>query len=311
MAEKTPPPLFPVELSQEDNKALKDAVERISAPIFSKALEEMKKTPLVAGGSGVSKGRVIYLQPHNYRRYFDFDKSTFQFFLEDNPEIGNEGQGFLFPLEARPINNGHEFYFKFKDYEIKVKKRQIEILNLVEHKKVFSVDTSLSIDEQRRKVFNMEAEKTRQCLGFLRAFIGKYGGKSKGQLMGISGKPVEIKLFDERVAALLPLKQRWHQEVGKKDYKEKTFEYYDSFYVANTLRNLAINDVAPAIAAELQGIKKGLEMERKRASMQELEARLAQPLFNLDGSSISLGDFLARRKVTKDQILEIWQEVAP
>lgn len=265
----TPTPSFPVENSEALDKAILDEVSRITAPVFSKVLQEAKQNHMMVGGVGSRRARFVYLQPHNYRLYFDFDASGFVFDEDvssfSKPPVGNRPRGFLFPVERKVINQS-EHFIRFENFTIRVKKRQVEVLNLFEHKKLYAVDLDKPTDAQ---IFEIASIKNRQCLGFLRGFIGQYGGKSSGKVLRAS---LEIKHFDERLEPLLPERARWNNEAMKKVYNERVVETKDWLFTSNLLKNQALQDLTPVLADELKAIKERLPKPEPELVWPELSA---------------------------------------
>lgn len=301
----TPTPLFPVELNFSK--------ERKNMPSFDAKMKELEKIPqekqknhMVGGGVGLKKNLIRYVQPHNCRLYFKFSRELFHFEmvtknqpLEINPVVG------IFPVEKpKYINNGAELQIKFKDFEVKIKKQQIEIFNKFEHKRLYVIDAGLSIEEIRARHDAIKAEKRRQSIGFLRQFISTFGGKSDFLILN---EVVEVKHFDENLIPLTPKGTSWFSAPIKKVYPDDHVVEANSWENSeHLLINMALRDFAPLIADGLQEIKDRLE----KPKVEDLTIEKATLFLEARESDIcqSCG-FQRRRCVCKGSIFKSQDEI--
>jgi len=236
-------------------------------------VREKGKNPGGTQGVGwvgrVKEHEFAYIQPHNYRLLFSFFKETFSFFNDEKPMERSQPlgllfpveKGLLFPVEDKVINHGSELFIRFSDFSVRVKKSTIEVVNNVEHKRIYAINKSGSIDDVKRQVEKVKLEKESQTLGFLRGFVSKYGGKTDFKIIkrGDFLQNCDVSHWDKRLNALLPFGKTWSCDVAKKVYPfEKKVESFGLDYNANLIRNLMILDIAPFIAEELKLIKERL-----------------------------------------------------
>lgn len=253
----TLPPLFPVELSKQINRS--------QLPKFDAKMRELEETPhetqpnhMLGGVPGYKKSKPRFVQPHNCRLYFEFNKESFHFTeTAENQGLETKGVGLLFPVEVKAINNGSELKIVFADFQVKVKKKQIEVTNYFEHKRLYEVEEGLTRAGLFAKVADIQEKKLKQSVNFLRMFITKYGGKSDYRVLKDT---TEIKFFDDNIIPLTPLGSVWHHPRIKKVYPHAhVVEAKDWEAGANVLVNMALWDFAPAIAQELYLIRRDLQ----------------------------------------------------
>ena len=268
----TPPPSFPVELSK--------TFKRSDLPLFDGFMKKLEETPmemsstLTVGGSVDSKKiQPRWIVPHAHRLFFAFSKETFRCPEWPVPRgVGNGSLVLFFPVEKPEWKNSNsELHIKFSHYEVKVKKTQIEILNLVEHKRPYSVEQNLSHDGIKARVREVKREKQRQTLGFLRGLIGQYGGKSDCQILK---ELVDIKYFDDRMIPLTPLGQTWFKKDIKRAYPdEHNVEPLTWDAAENLVSNMTLRDYAPAIADEQRVMNERLSAIESKLSSFSSERR--------------------------------------
>lgn len=209
--------------------------------------QETSINPMSVGGR-LRKGDDFSLyQPHNYRLYFDFDKEDFT-----PPKLNqtDHSNSVVTPYQYK-IKNSKEHFFKgYKDCNVTVKKNQVEILNLIDHKRWYVIKHE---DDYEKQCMDIDVKKTLESIGILKKFIKEFGGKSGFRLLNTDSEN-KVKLED--TIDKIPIKYQWNSKLTKKVYKEASVEFKGSVFAANYFDNSAIKKVAPDIAAELRYIRK-------------------------------------------------------
>lgn len=265
--------------------------------IFNKAMSENIKSPqedlptqMVGGGVGYNFDEIpmqtqIY-KIQNFRRYFNFDKSTFKPFKPSlpRPSLTSISTGefkwfdwlshleFSWDYEIKNSNYGVEWhFFDFFGCNIKVKKNKIEVLNKVLENtagKGEIIVRGWTLDEIDQNLNQINLEMENHCIRALRYFIDIHGGSSDFQIVptakGYEGEHNQIGgVFLEGIKPL-----RFHTPEGKKVYNEPKFEHYKKATAINGMRNIALHDFAPEIANQLDS--QNQEIREIRAVIKEL-----------------------------------------
>lgn len=233
---------------ENKKREIEDHIRRITAPVFNKVPYEVSKNHMMVGAVTKKKGKIIkkcFYQPHNFRRYYDFNKENFNP-TQTIPYHGLDHGAVLYRL----INKTEHSYANFWGCRLVVRKTQIEIINKVNPKQwhVLKLANPKYIKEQ---ILNIVSQKEKECITALKEFIKVYGGHSKFKLLNWHS---EDKIEHEDMIDLIPIKQKFHNEVVKKVYNQKNVEFSDPVYSSNYLRNRAIEDIAPEIVTAINNL---------------------------------------------------------
>lgn len=237
----TPTPSLPMETTNPTNadtldqrnqsETMEEAIKRICAPYFQNALKEALKNPMMVSRSVSSVLEPILMQPHNFRIWYDYNKSTFSA-----------------PKELYKIVNSKEIFFKsWNDCNIKIKKNTIEVTNKINHKHIDSISTEEShlTDKEYKTAIDKKEE---ECLNTLKLFIKSFGGSSDYTIIN---KRCEIKVADGVITKKINPKLVWHSKVSKKVYNEQNIEFFNEVKANIYIDNAALKKFAPVIEANL------------------------------------------------------------
>ena len=227
-------PLFPME---KKNETERDIIRRVAGQIFNKAAKETPKMRI----SDCKKENSAYIQPHNFRRYFDFEAP--------NKTALNSA---VISAVCKKINSNHYFFKDFENCNVLIKKNQIEITNKINHKQWFPVMIG-NFEVIGERVAGIIALKEKECIETLKKFIAKYGGKSEFKVLNWHE---EIKVMNEDFIDKIPIKMKFRNEVVKKLYNEHNVEHSDAAYTAQYLTTRSLEDVTPPILTALSELKK-------------------------------------------------------
>ena len=214
---------------------LKEFSERVRAKIESKIGElpqETRKNHMMGGKGGFLVPNHCFYNPHNYRLYLDFNKATF-----DPLKPWSD------PWFKLKQINSTEYILKLEDFNIRVKKYQIEIQNKVNdwHRVPIGV-------KSKDKIIEILHKKDVECLIILNQFINAYGGRTSWNILR---RKSEDKIEGEEKINLIAKEIRFHNEVVKKVYNEKTenpnVEFKNPVYASNYLYNRGVEAIAPEL----------------------------------------------------------------
>jgi len=236
---------------EQTNHKQRDAQDYVNSrimPIFAKALKETSKNPMTVGSAVDPTIKYCLYQPHNYRLYFDFDRTKF---LDKNPT--KKATKPIFPVEHKIINQTEHTFNTILGCRITVKKTCIEIINKVDLKRWYKIP----FEERKIKIAFKEVinKKDEECRLALKKFMEFYGGESKFKIIN---RRSEDKIMNEDKIDLVPIKQHWHNEVVKKVYDEKNVEFSNPAFASNYLRTRAVEDKAETIMEVLNAMSKNL-----------------------------------------------------
>ncbi len=227
-----------METKKEMNAGINEYITRVTMPIFNRVLKETPKNQPLVGKVGFSQLKNCHYQPHNYRLYIDFSRANF------NPQNQPLDVGFIY----YKVINSTEHLFMFENFNIRVKKNQIQIQNKVENKRWHVIEVSAKANQQIIQIFQ---RKDNECIEFLKTFIKIFGGISQFKILN---RFTEDKIRHEDIIDLLPLKQKFHNKVVKKVYNEKNVEFSNPALACNYITNRAIENIAPTIARAIETI---------------------------------------------------------
>lgn len=232
-----------------ENKKEKDGsvIRRVSGEIFEKFLQETPKNQLLVGTPGFAKPKTCYVEPHEFRRYFDFSKENFL--------LKNQYQEAGF----KKINSTELFLENFESCSIKVKVSTIEINY---PRKWHVVDLS-NLDLITPQLIDIIAKTEIACIEVLKNFIKTFGGFSELKVLNYHEN---LKVMGEDFIDKIPLKAKFRTEVVKKVYNEKNIEFLDSPYAAQYLTSRALEDITPPIISRLDKLIELTKGKTERAT---------------------------------------------
>jgi len=259
-------PLLPAHIK----KALNDKFARYAAQAPKEALTTHRM-----GGFGVGEGGVVVVwQPHNFRRYYSFDRIGF---VSKKPSTHTlqEMQGVVPNFQCnyfhKTTNSGaEEIYDDFMGCQIRVKRRCVEVVNKWHHKQ-WRKTLAVSLDAIGPNIDRVLRDMEEQCLHALRVFITLHGGRSDfGEFR--SGTQ-EIGLEDEEFLRRVDPGCIVHDPVFKKVYGEK-FEFKTPLAVKNYVHNRALEKLSPEISSRLDALCVSLDLLSRPVRMADCLARL-------------------------------------
>lgn len=241
--------------SKED--IVNEFLEKVSKPPTKEDIKRLlKETPSnhVLVGSGKSEKPIIYyIQPHDYRLYFNFNKDNF------NPEkVNNHTLARVLKREKlSPINNDYKYntanynsehhYKNFLWCNLKVRKHTIEITNHKLGMQWLEIKGT-SLNELSKKIDKVKDELDNQCIEALKTFIKIHGGSS--DFKKLEKRRPEIGIHGEGYIDNIPEELIIRDTFFKKLYKKK-LEMYGLAETKTYISNRVIEEIAPEIAKEI------------------------------------------------------------
>jgi hypothetical protein len=239
----TPTPPFPVE--PKPKKISGSYIKNRTSP------QEAIKNRMSVGGLGSKPLPYCFWQPHNYRLYIDFDKTTLK--------LPSDNETALKTAPYRTVNSTEICFDSFQGCRIVIKQRQVEITNLINprwYKIQLAPETA--IEPQFQEIIQ---QKDKECLDTLRAFIAIYGGSSEFHILNARS---EDKIMAEEKIDQLPEKMTFHADIVKKVYNEHNVEFSTPAGASTYLRTRAIEKIAPELAEQLRLIRVFIGMEEPK-----------------------------------------------
>lgn len=229
MKETTPSFRMELEIADKEYKQRREADKK-----SSEVLQEVFGNPVsVQNPQNHTISR--YWQPHNYRAYFDFNKTTLDL-----------GRG---RFKSRNHDSEHEIK-NYHNCTIRVKKTQIEIINLNYDGKWFLILLN-NISELDRRIAEIADHLTHQCIEVLNKFIKEFGGSSLKDVLKILN---ENGITKEKFIDGIPEFIKWNDyPYSKKVYKHKT-EIYGLEHTRTYIKNSVLTQFAPEIVDEMNEI---------------------------------------------------------
>lgn len=236
-------------------------IKRITKPIFDKVLKETDKNQMLVGKSDKKEPKFIYLNLHNYRRWFDFKRATYR--PPTNPQKRRD-------LGYHTVNYGSEdIYDNFMGCSIRVKKKTIQITNKIEHKRWYAIDMYRGYES----VSNLVWQKETECVGVIQAFIKQFKGVSGFSLINHKQETkVKFSPITERLSEGLT----WHTDLHKKVYHDKVVEIYDLNQAIRLVDNSILYDNIPELVEPLRVLAKGMKQLMPPLTLQELQQRITK-----------------------------------
>lgn len=227
-------------MTKEEIEILK-RVGKIVMPIFEKALQETQSNQVRVGTTAKEKYDFSIIRPHNYRRWYDFNTSTFT----PPTRIKN--------LKRRGINyksinhNSEHFFENYMQCNIKVKKKTIEIQNKIENDRSYAID----IYRASEQVANIIQKKEYEIIKVLKTFIEEFGGTTTYNLLK---HKEEIKIENNAITDKIAQPLTWHTQDHKKVYEKKLVELYDINKAIQLIDNSIFYKNAEQIAHPLKSL---------------------------------------------------------
>lgn len=228
-----------------NNDDVYEEVKRITKPTFDKVLKEIDENLVLVGSETDDKPFFVYIQPHNYRGWYDFEKKNY------DPETRVKKLKSRGMLEFKKINYGKEHYFKFEDYHIKVKRSQVEVLNKINKKRWFSIDPFRA--KAQVETFMGKMEQVNKEI--IRDFIEIVGGHSDFKLLKHTD---ECKITNSIIIDKIDPDLTYHTKTHKKVYSEPQVEVYNMVDAVQLIENSIFFKYSREIAEPLKAIIKGV-----------------------------------------------------
>ncbi len=225
------------------DKKIIDYMNRITTPIFNKVLQETKKNRTSVGSKKKISNIYSLYNPHNYRLYFDFEKTNFHPLRPSEPTYKIDG-GRL------GIRNNKEWVTKetIEGCNLIIKKNQVQVNNLIESKRWYLIEMG-EISKRKQQVMEIHQKKINEAIKALNVFLRAYGGKSNLKLLRIW---CEEKIMKDKPIDKLPINMFFKADNVKKDYNEPNIEFFgDPVGAANYFSNRGVEDISPKIAESL------------------------------------------------------------
>lgn len=210
--------------------------EIVEKSLKSVSPSETSKNHVLVGGVGSSKGEdwsYGFYNPHNARFYFVFDRWSFK------PGVGFE-----------VVNSTELCLRSYCGCRIVVKKRLVEVTNMVDSKRRFRIDRVNARVMVADAVSVLELE----AIAVLRAFVGEFGGVSDFRCVKVWIP--DNKILHDRIVDAIPDSVNFRNDVVKKVYHDlpKNVEFSEPVFVANYFRNAGLRDFVPDIVRELDSL---------------------------------------------------------
>ncbi len=228
---------------EEYTKRIIDYIEKVTTPIFNKVLKETKKNRTSVGSNKKISHIYSLYNPHNYRLYFDFEKTNFHPLRPTKPTYKTGGGGL-------GIINSKEWITKetIDGCNLIVKKNCIQINNKIEPKRWYLILMG-DISKRRQQVMDIHLKKVNEANRALKSFLRVYGGVSNLNLLRIW---CEEKIERDKQIDKLPIDMIFKTKNVKKAYNELNIEYFgDPIGAANYFSNQGIEDISPKISNSL------------------------------------------------------------
>lgn len=240
-AEAYPPRTKEKILSALEKEGKKGALRLMKLADKTKSPQEAKHNRVLVGG----KPDFCLYQVHNYRLFVDYDRGGFDPTLLGSVKTPKR----LVLLECKRVNHGSEYFMRFKNFGVKVKRSQIQVGVYVDRGKWYRIRiTTRAKSEIRERVLSVLRKR---ALSFVRAFVKFYGGSSELRVLNeTSEDPIKRESFVDSI----PVGEKWHMSSHKKVYGERKIEAYGSVFAGNFIEARAVDAVAPEIAEALRGL---------------------------------------------------------
>jgi hypothetical protein len=217
---------------------LKSYMEKLEKQIFGDSPFRQPKNHISVDAPQKPQDKYCFFNPHNYRLYLAFNRASFK-----APKPGS------YPWLYKLVNGKEALISNYKGCNLRVKKSQIEVTNLIDDR-WYRIDILREdlIEPQFRKIVE---EKDAQALSVLKDFIAEFGGESDYKILRHVS---ENKIMHEDAIDKLPIEMTFRNDAVKKVYMEKNVEFTSPILASNYLRNRSLEAVSPIIGEALIGI---------------------------------------------------------
>ena len=225
----------------KEKECIKQYVERTISPIFDKVLKEIPKTPMSGLIKENSFKKFCMFQPHNYRLWFKYDKVSirnlggrvlFSCGHDQKSSIRNLGGRVL--VSCGTINYGKEILFIFKDFDLRIKKKTIEVT--YKNDKWYRVPIIIDCKSYFIDIiYNLE----KKIIDFLDYFVCLWGGFTDFKIIN---RHSEDKIKSEDFINTIPERSRWDSELTKKVYYDKNVEFKGTVFASNYIHNQSLKE---------------------------------------------------------------------
>ena len=231
--------MFPMENQNQEKEDIVDSYRRKlkeNLKDFCKVPQEGHTNPMRGSTQSIKK----LIQPHNYRLYFSFDKTSY------NPTK---------PYSIKNYGSEHHF-LNFYGCHIIVRKKTIEVINLW-HQKQWRLIEANNPEEINKRIDDIKKEMEETCIKAIRKFIDVHGGSS--DLKPIRKREPEIGIHGDDYLDKIPKSMIIHDTTFKKVYPDKV-EMFGFTNTKNYITSRAREDFMlpeiQEIREEVRGIKK-------------------------------------------------------
>jgi len=221
----------------------KEYVKTVIKDAFDKVPQETHPNQMLVG----EVGSKCFYKMHNHRLYFDFNRESFLY------KTNVKGVGYI---KHKFVERSKEHIFMHDDFTVWVKKSQIGFINKKLCKRWHIIDISTNSQKQIKKIVK---EYYLASIKILKKFIKIYGGSSNFKLLNFHE---EDKVKGEDAIDYLPLKMKFHNQIAKKVYNERSVEFSSPVLAANYISNRAIENIAPKITKRLTEIENHIENQQ-------------------------------------------------
>ncbi len=230
-------------------------------------------------GSNHKIDNITFLwQPHNYRLYFDFDKSNF------NPKKPSNHTLQKYKSMVGIFNTAYTYtslnydsehlYENFIGCQIRVKKNQVEVINKW-HNKQWRKITAENINQIDEIIDYQMDELKQQSVEALKSFIDLHKGSSKFEILN---ERCEHGIHGEEFLDKIPREMIIHDTHCQKLYKKKV-EMFKKAQVKTYISNRVIEKIAPEIAGEINKIHNTIQ-EELNPSLKQLNESVQLEIYN-------------------------------
>jgi hypothetical protein len=212
--------------------------EDVSNPYMDKLIKKAigqlpKETDKNHGSVGSHPKKHCLYNPHDYRLYFKYDKSTMV----------------IPPTMVKTMVNSTETMVRdFQGFQIRVKKTQLELTNLNKQWYRINITEESAIETQFEAI---RQSKDQEGIVALKEWIKICGGKTDFDILR---RRSEHKIMNEDAIDRLPKNMTFRNDAVKKVYMEQNVEFSSPILASNYLRNRAIESISPEIIGSLQAI---------------------------------------------------------
>lgn len=246
----------------EQEKKIKEYIERITTPVFNKVLKEIQSKPMRVGKDNNSQYQFCLIQPHNYRRYYDFSPKNI------NPTTLLKEPKSRVTYSLKNHNSEHHID-NYCNCRIVIRKKTIEIINKIDHKRWYPIDMYRAEETIKRIIKQKELE----CVAVLKSLIKDIGGKTTFTLIK---HREETKVKRNPITDKINTNLTWHTSDHKKVYYEKNVEIYDINKAIQLIDNSIFYDNTQEIAMPLKSLALAIQklLPKPLLTLEELKIKI-------------------------------------